>query len=147
MVSPWHARKLLTIIAEAALERLLIAEVRAAGGFGYTISEVRGGGQGGERAGEWEGERSIEFRVVCDEATAGRFVNVDAAKSGNSFKPSVCEAASPASTAAWTASKSTDSLPTDETDWDRGRFRYVVVDEPPNNESLPSNRSMLLLRL
>ena len=75
METPWHARKLLTIIAEAALERMLIAEVRDAGGLGYTITEVRGGGQGGERAGEWEGERSIEFRVVCDEATAGRIAD------------------------------------------------------------------------
>ena len=67
----WHARKLLTVIAEAALERALVAEVRHAGALGYTIAEVRGAGQAGERAGDWEGERSIEFRVVCDEATAG----------------------------------------------------------------------------
>lgn len=70
MESRWHARKLLTIIAEAALERALIAEVRQAGALGHTIAEVRGAGQGGERSGDWEGERSIEFRVVCDEATA-----------------------------------------------------------------------------
>ncbi len=72
MEQSWHARKLLTIIAEAALERALIAEVREAGGGGYTISEVRGGGGSGERAGDWEGDRSIEFRVICDEVLAGR---------------------------------------------------------------------------
>lgn len=71
MDSRWHVRKLLTIIAEAALEHALIAEVREAGALGHTIAEVRGAGQGGERAGDWEGERSIEFRVVCDEVTAG----------------------------------------------------------------------------
>ncbi|MBL8385805.1 MAG: transcriptional regulator [Burkholderiales bacterium] len=72
MDTPWHARKLLTIIAESSLERSLIAEVRAAGVSGYTIAEVRGGGAGGERAGDWEGERSIEFRVICDQALADR---------------------------------------------------------------------------
>ena len=75
MEQSWHARKLLTIIAEAALERALIAEVREAGGGGYTISEVRGGGRSGERSGEWEGERSIEFRVICDQAVATRIAD------------------------------------------------------------------------
>ena len=75
MQQSWHTRKLLTIIAEAALERALIAEVREAGGGGYTISEVRGGGGSGERAGDWEGDRSVEFRVICDEALAGRIAD------------------------------------------------------------------------
>lgn len=75
MESPWHARKLLTIIAESALERALVAAVREAGGSGYTITEVRGGGSGGERAGDWEGERSIEFRVICDQALAERIAD------------------------------------------------------------------------
>jgi hypothetical protein len=70
MAAPWHAKKLVTIIAEAALERALVEAARAAGAGGYTVAEVRGGGSGGERAGEWEGERSIEFRVICDAAAA-----------------------------------------------------------------------------
>ena len=57
------------------MERALIAEVREAGGGGYTISEVRGGGGSGERAGDWEGDRSVEFRVICDEALAGRIAD------------------------------------------------------------------------
>lgn len=67
----WHARKLLTVIAEAALERKLIAEAQPMGISGYTISEVRGGGTHGIRAGEWEAERSIEFKVLCDAEAAG----------------------------------------------------------------------------
>ncbi|MFN0162815.1 MAG: P-II family nitrogen regulator [Burkholderiales bacterium] len=70
MSNGWHARKLLTVIAEAALERALVEAARAAGAGGYTVSDVRGGGRAGERSGEWEGERSIEFRVVCDDAIA-----------------------------------------------------------------------------
>jgi len=68
----WHARKLLTVIAEAALERKLIEASLALGIGGYTISEVRGGGAHGVRAGEWEGERSIEFKVLCDADAADR---------------------------------------------------------------------------
>ena len=85
MEQSWHARKLLTIIAEAALERALIALVREAGGGGYTISEVRGGGGSGERAGDWEGDRSIEFRVICDEALAGRIADRVMARYANHY--------------------------------------------------------------
>ena len=72
----WHERKLVTIIGEAALEKRLIDEARALGIGGYTVSEVRGGGAHGERAGEWEGERSIEFKVVCDVAGAERLAQM-----------------------------------------------------------------------
>ena len=85
MEQPGHARKLLTIIAEAALERALVAEVRDAGGGGDTIAEVRGGGGSGERAGDWEGERSIEFRVICDEALAGRIADRVMARYANHY--------------------------------------------------------------
>lgn len=68
----WHGRKLLTVIAEAALERKLVDEARRLGIGGYTITEVRGGGTHGVRAGEWEGERSIEFKVLCEEVIAQR---------------------------------------------------------------------------
>ena len=68
----WHARKLLTVIAEAALERKLVDEARQLGIGGYTITEVRGGGAHGVRAGEWEGERSMEFKVLCEASVAER---------------------------------------------------------------------------
>ena len=38
-----HPRKLLVIIAEAALEKNLVADVRQAGALGYTVHDVRGG--------------------------------------------------------------------------------------------------------
>lgn len=68
----WFSRKLVTVIAESALERALIADVKQIGASGYTISEVRGGGLTGERAGDWEGERSIEVRILCDAPLAER---------------------------------------------------------------------------
>lgn len=65
-----HAKKLLVIIAEAALEKQLIRDVRHFGAHGYTISEVRGGGEGGDREARWEADRSIEMKVICDESVA-----------------------------------------------------------------------------
>lgn len=68
----WFGRKLVTVIAEGALERALVADVKKMGATGYTISEVRGGGLSGERSGDWEGERSIELRIVCEAPLAER---------------------------------------------------------------------------
>jgi nitrogen regulatory protein P-II 2 len=67
-----HARKLLVIIAEAALEKDLVRAARAFGARGYTLSEVRGGGARGEREAAWEADRSIEMKVICSESVAER---------------------------------------------------------------------------
>ena len=67
-----HAKKLLVIIGEAALEKKLIRDARTFGVHGYTITDVRGGGERGEREARWEADRSIEMKVICDEAVAGR---------------------------------------------------------------------------
>lgn len=65
-----HDRKLVLMIAEAALERRLVAEIEAVGATGYTISEVRGAGSSGERDGAWTPSQSIEVRVICPEEMA-----------------------------------------------------------------------------
>jgi len=67
-----HARKMLVIIGEAALEKNLIRDARSFGAHGYTISEVRGGGERGDREARWEADRSIEMKVICDDAVAAR---------------------------------------------------------------------------
>ncbi len=67
-----HARKLLVIIGEAALEKALVRDARSFGAHGYTVSEVRGGGERGDREARWEADRSIEMKVICDEALAQR---------------------------------------------------------------------------
>ena len=67
-----HAKKLLVIIAEAALEKNLIRDARAFGAHGYTLSEVRGGGAHSDREAAWEADRSVEIKVICDEAVAER---------------------------------------------------------------------------
>ena len=65
-----HAKKLLVIITEAALEKNLIRDARQFGAHGYTIGEVRGGGERGEREASWEADRSIEMKIVCVAAVA-----------------------------------------------------------------------------
>ena len=44
-----HPKKLLVVIAEGALEKSLIRDARQYGAQGYTLSEVRGGGESGDR--------------------------------------------------------------------------------------------------
>lgn len=67
-----HPKKLLVIIAEAALERELTRDARQFGAHGYTITDVRGGGERGEREASWQADRSIEMKVICDAAVAER---------------------------------------------------------------------------
>jgi nitrogen regulatory protein P-II 2 len=67
-----HARKMLVIIGEAALEKNLIRDARSFGAHGYTICDVRGGGERGDREARWEADRSIEMKVICDEAVAAQ---------------------------------------------------------------------------
>ena len=67
-----HARKMLVIIGEAALERHLVRDARQFGAHGYTISDVRGGGERGDREARWEADRSIELKVICDQAVAAK---------------------------------------------------------------------------
>lgn len=67
-----YPKKLLVIIAEAAIEKQLIRDARQFGAQGYTIGEVRGGGETGEREAAWEADRSIEMKVICDATVAER---------------------------------------------------------------------------
>jgi nitrogen regulatory protein P-II 2 len=67
-----HPRKLLVIIAEAALEKTLVHDARTFGAHGYTIGDVRGGGERGDREARWEADRSIELKVICEAAVAER---------------------------------------------------------------------------
>lgn len=65
-----HPKKLLVIIAEAALEKRLVADVRTAGAHGYTVHDVRGGSEYATREGSWEADRTIEMKVICEAPVA-----------------------------------------------------------------------------
>ena len=57
--------KLLTIIAEAALENTLAKEIESFGAHGYTITDARGCGTQGTRDGQWENTSNIRIEVIC----------------------------------------------------------------------------------
>jgi hypothetical protein len=63
-------RKLLTVVAESAIERPIVEEIKRLGARGYTIVAARGEGSRGVRQGSWEQNGSVEIQVVCTEATA-----------------------------------------------------------------------------
>jgi hypothetical protein len=64
------ARKLVTIVTEAAIERRLVDDLKRLGAHGYTISDARGEGSRGVRSAGWEASSNIRVEVVCDAATA-----------------------------------------------------------------------------
>lgn len=65
-----HARKMLVVIAEAVLERRLLADCLRLGAQGYTVHDVRGASRLGAREALWEADRSIELKVICSAAVA-----------------------------------------------------------------------------
>jgi hypothetical protein len=65
-----HPKTLLVIVAEAALEKNLVRDVRGHGAQGWTLSEVHGAAREGVREGAWEADRTIEMKVICDAAVA-----------------------------------------------------------------------------
>ena len=65
-----HPRTLLVIIAEAALEKRLIADSLRLGAQGYTVHDVRGGSRLSTREALWEADRSIEMKVICTQDVA-----------------------------------------------------------------------------
>jgi hypothetical protein len=65
-----HPKTLLVIVAEAVLETRLVRDARQRGAQGWTVSEVHGAGREGVREGDWEADRTIELKLICDENVA-----------------------------------------------------------------------------
>ena len=63
-------RKLLTIVAEAALEHDLVGEIERLGAHGHTITDARGKGGRGIRNAGWNLSANIRIEVVCTAETA-----------------------------------------------------------------------------
>jgi nitrogen regulatory protein P-II 2 len=80
-----HPKKLLVIVAEAALERALVQDVKRWGAHGYTVYDVRGAGGSGEREGAWEADRTIEMKVICDTEVAERIAQAVLASYGQNY--------------------------------------------------------------
>jgi nitrogen regulatory protein PII len=60
--------KLLTIIADGALEAKLTALARKSGVSGYTVMEARGAGSSGEQSGNMDIDTNIMFKIILPES-------------------------------------------------------------------------------
>ena len=69
-------KKLVTIVCEAELEALLLPELKRQGARGYTLTEARGQGDRGVRDGAWRASSNIRIDVLCDDAVAGKIVDM-----------------------------------------------------------------------
>ena len=65
-----HAKTLLVINAEAAIERPLVEDIKRLSAHGYTVLDARGAGSRGERNAQWEADRSIQIQVICEKDVA-----------------------------------------------------------------------------
>ncbi len=70
MSLPKHPKTLLVIVAEAALEKALVRDARERGAHGWTVTEVRSAGLDGVREGDWEADRTVEVKLICEPAVA-----------------------------------------------------------------------------
>ncbi|MFN3425939.1 MAG: P-II family nitrogen regulator [Candidatus Thermochlorobacter sp.] len=65
--------KLLTIIADEALQRRLIEDVKKLGAKGYTIEKAYGEGDSGGRISPWEGE-NIRIETLVSDSVADKIL-------------------------------------------------------------------------
>ncbi len=65
-----HGKTLLVINTEGVLEKPLVRDLKERGAQGWTVTEVHGASLEGVREGAWEADRTIEMKVICDEAVA-----------------------------------------------------------------------------
>lgn len=70
MTLPKFDKTLLVIVAEAVLERALVRDASALGAQAWTATEVRGAAREGVREGQWEADRTVELKLLCDAAVA-----------------------------------------------------------------------------
>ncbi|MBU1329837.1 MAG: transcriptional regulator [Gammaproteobacteria bacterium] len=70
-----HTRSLLTVIAEAALEKKLVTDLEQLGAPGWTISDARGRGGRGVRSAGWEAEGNIRLEIICNRELAERIAS------------------------------------------------------------------------
>jgi hypothetical protein len=65
-----YPKTLLTVVTEAVLEAALVRDARQRGAQSWVVSEVHGAGLEGVRDGEWEADRTIELKFICEPGVA-----------------------------------------------------------------------------
>ncbi|MBA3581650.1 MAG: transcriptional regulator [Gammaproteobacteria bacterium] len=68
--------KLLTLIAERELEKILCQEIIKAGAKGYTITDVRGRGSRGVQDGSWDSASNIRIEIICPASIADGIMQI-----------------------------------------------------------------------
>jgi nitrogen regulatory protein P-II 2 len=63
-------KKMVTIVAEAALEAAILADIKRLGVHGYTLLEAQGAGARGVRKGDWDQNRNIQIQAICSDDVA-----------------------------------------------------------------------------
>ncbi len=66
MTVQMHPKQVLVVIAEGAIEKKIVRDAERLGAHGWTAMEARGAGPGGERAADWEGDRSVRIEIIAD---------------------------------------------------------------------------------
>ncbi|MFN2348553.1 MAG: P-II family nitrogen regulator [Thioalkalivibrio sp.] len=56
--------RLITVVAEAVLEDMLVDDIQRLGATGYTITDARGWGKHGKRRGNWRQGGNIRIEVL-----------------------------------------------------------------------------------
>jgi nitrogen regulatory protein P-II 2 len=72
MTLPRHRKTQLTVVTEAALEKLLVREARERGAQSWSVAEVHGGAVEGVREGSWEADRTVRIDLICEPDVAER---------------------------------------------------------------------------
>lgn len=68
-------RKMVTIIAESALEASIVKDIKRLGSHGYTLINAQGEGARGVRKGDWDQNRNIFIQTICSEEVAHAIMN------------------------------------------------------------------------
>lgn len=80
-----HPRKLVTLVAESALEGRIVEELSKFAVSGYTITDARGAGSRGMRAADTSDTGNIRCEVVCKEGVAEALVEQLLAEFGKNY--------------------------------------------------------------
>ncbi len=70
----FHARKLLTIVTEAAVEHRLTEEIERLGAPGYTVTDARGKGDRGIRDAHSEMAANVRIETIVDESVVDSII-------------------------------------------------------------------------
>jgi nitrogen regulatory protein P-II 2 len=63
-------KKVVTIVAESALEAIITRSIKRFGATGYTLMNAMGDGARGVRTGDWDQNKNFYIQTVCSEEVA-----------------------------------------------------------------------------